>query len=58
MTFVAEGGTVDFVVDGRAVSLAPGQLAVIPGDIPHSATFASDGERVITLNVWRLRRRP
>ena len=58
VTCVIEGGTVDFVVDGRPVSLSPGELAVIPGDVPHSASVAADGERVITLNVWRLRRRP
>jgi quercetin dioxygenase-like cupin family protein len=57
VTFVAEGGTVDFIVDGRPSPLAPGQLAIIPGDTPHSATVAADGERVITLNVWRLRSR-
>jgi quercetin dioxygenase-like cupin family protein len=58
VTSVIEGGTVDFVVDGRAVSLGPGETAVIPGGVPHSATVAVDGERVVTLNVWRLRRRP
>src|SRR3954447_18822170 len=57
MTCVIEGGTVDFVVDGRPVSLGPGQLAVIPGNVPHSATVPADRERVVTVNVWRLRRR-
>jgi quercetin dioxygenase-like cupin family protein len=57
VTCVIEGGTVDFVVDGRPTSLSAGQLAVIPGGIPHSATVAADGERVITINVWRLRTR-
>ena len=38
ITSVLEGGTVQFVVDGRPVPLGPGQLAVIPGDVPHSAT--------------------
>ena len=56
VTFVAEGGVVDFVVDGGPVSLGPGQLAVIDGGIPHSASVPADGSRVITLNVWRLRR--
>ena len=58
ITFVSEGGTVDFVVDGRPTPLGPGQLAVLPGGAPHSATVAADGERVITINVWRLRQRP
>jgi quercetin dioxygenase-like cupin family protein len=57
ITFVSEGGTVDFVVDGRAVSLSAGALAVIPGGVPHSATVAADGARVISVNVWRLRGR-
>jgi quercetin dioxygenase-like cupin family protein len=39
------------------VPLGPGEMAVIPGGVPHSATVAADGERVVTLNVWRLRRR-
>ncbi len=55
ITSVLEGGTVQFVVDGRPVPLGPGQLAVIPGDVPRSATVPTDGERVVTVNVWRLR---
>lgn len=57
VTFVAEGGTVDFVVDGRPSPLGPGEFAVIPGGVPHSASVAADGATVVTLNVWRLRRR-
>jgi quercetin dioxygenase-like cupin family protein len=57
VTFIAEGGTVDFVVDGRPTPLSPGQLAVLSGNVPHSATVAEDGERVISINVWRLRSR-
>jgi quercetin dioxygenase-like cupin family protein len=57
VTTVIEGGTVAFVVDGEPASLGPGEMAVIPGGVPHSATVAADGERVVTLNVWRLRRR-
>jgi quercetin dioxygenase-like cupin family protein len=30
VTCLIEGGTLDFVVDGRAVPLTPGRLAVIP----------------------------
>ena len=56
VTYVTEGGTIDFVVDGRPAPLSAGELAIIPGDVPHSASVAADGERVITLNVWRLRR--
>jgi quercetin dioxygenase-like cupin family protein len=57
VTFISEGGTVDFVVDGRPVSLSGGELAVIPGGVAHSATVAIDGSRVISVNVWRLRGR-
>jgi quercetin dioxygenase-like cupin family protein len=58
VTYIAEGGTVDFVVDGRPTPLSPGQLAVIPGGVPHSASVASEAQRVISVNVWRLRTRP
>lgn len=57
ITFIAEGGIVDFVVDGRPTPLSPGQLAVLPGGVPHSATVAAGADRVISLNVWRLRNR-
>jgi quercetin dioxygenase-like cupin family protein len=57
VTTVLEGGIVDFVVDGDPAPLGAGQMAVIPGGVPHSATVAAEGERVVTLNVWRLRRR-
>jgi quercetin dioxygenase-like cupin family protein len=56
VTYVTEGGTVDFVVDGRPTPLSAGELAIIPGGVLHSASVPADGERVITLNVWRLRR--
>jgi quercetin dioxygenase-like cupin family protein len=56
VTYVAEGGTVDFVVDGEPRPLSAGELAIIPGGVPHSASVAPDGETVVTLNVWRLRR--
>jgi quercetin dioxygenase-like cupin family protein len=55
VTCVLEGGTVDFVVAGRPVPLSAGALAVIPGGTPHSASVPAGGERVVTLNVWRLR---
>jgi quercetin dioxygenase-like cupin family protein len=57
VTFIAEGGTVDFVVGGEPRPMSPGDLAVIPGGVPHSATVRADGERVVSLNVWRLRSR-
>jgi quercetin dioxygenase-like cupin family protein len=55
VTFIAEGGTVDFVVGGRPTPLSPGRLAVIPGRVPHAASVPEDGERVVAVNVWRLR---
>jgi quercetin dioxygenase-like cupin family protein len=57
VTFVAEGGTVDFVVDGRPTPLSAGQVAVIPGGVAHSASVTTASERVVTINVWRLRKR-
>jgi quercetin dioxygenase-like cupin family protein len=57
VTFVASGGTVDFVVNGEPRPLSPGGLAIIPGGVPHSASVPADGETVVTLNVWRLRQR-
>jgi len=57
VTFIAEGGTVDFVDDGEPRPMSPGELAVIPGGVPHSASVPADGERVVSLNVWRLRSR-
>ena len=58
VTCVIEGGTVDFIVDGEPVSLSAGELSVVPGNIPHSASVKPDGERVITINVWTLRSTP
>jgi unsaturated pyranuronate lyase len=57
VTFIAQGGTVDFVVDGEPRPMSPGDLAVIPGGVPHSASVPADGESVVSLNVWRLRSR-
>lgn len=48
VTSVIEGA-VDFVVDGRPVRLTAGQLATIPGGVPHSATVPDSG--AVTLNV-------
>src|SRR3954454_1744190 len=52
VTCVIEGGVVDFVVGGSPAAPCARSLAVIPGGVPHSATGAVDGERVVTLNVW------
>jgi quercetin dioxygenase-like cupin family protein len=57
VTCVVDGGTVEFVVDGRPTPLSPGQLALIPGGVPHSASVPADAQRVVTINVWRLRNR-
>ncbi len=55
VTFVHEGGEVVFVVDGEEVPMGPGDLCVLPGNTPHSATVAKGGERVVTINTWRRR---
>jgi quercetin dioxygenase-like cupin family protein len=57
VTYVTAGGTIDFVVDGEPRPLSAGELAIIPGGVPHSASVPADGETVVTLNVWRLRPR-
>lgn len=56
MTYVIEG-SIDFVVDGRPVTLAAGQLAALPGGVPHSATVPSAGGAV-SLNVFTYRESP
>jgi quercetin dioxygenase-like cupin family protein len=55
ITFVHEGGELELVVDGQPVRLRPGDLGVLPGGTPHSATVAENGRRVVTINVWRRR---
>jgi quercetin dioxygenase-like cupin family protein len=49
-------GAIDFIVDGVAVRLAAGQLATLPGGVPHSATVPASG--AVTLNVFTSRERP
>jgi quercetin dioxygenase-like cupin family protein len=44
-------GVIDFVVDGEAVRLSTGQLATLPGGIPHSATVP-EGDGAVSLNVF------
>jgi quercetin dioxygenase-like cupin family protein len=56
MTFVVSGA-IDFVVDDLPVRLAAGQLAALPGGVPHSARVpASEG--AVSLNVFTYRERP
>ena len=55
VTFVHEGGEIHFVVDGELRDLRPGDLAILPGGTPHSASVPADGEQVVTINVWRRR---
>jgi quercetin dioxygenase-like cupin family protein len=55
ITMVLEG-TIDFVVAGDPVRLTKGQLAALPGGVPHSATVPSDGD-VVTINVFTHRER-
>lgn len=56
MTFVVEGA-IDFVVDGQAVRLAAGQLAALPGGVPHAAAVPATAGAV-SLNVFTSRERP
>ena len=49
-------GTIEFVVDGRPVTLTTGQLALLPGGTPHSATVGD--EPVVSLNVFTHREAP
>jgi unsaturated pyranuronate lyase len=48
-------GTIEFVVDGKAITLTEGQLAALPGGTPHSATAGAGGAE--TLNVFTSRAR-
>jgi mannose-6-phosphate isomerase-like protein (cupin superfamily) len=49
-------GEIDFVVAGEPVHLRSGELAALPGGVPHSATV---GDREVrTLNVYTSRRSP
>lgn len=53
VTMVVSGGAIHFTVGDADVHLAPGQLAVIPGGVSHSAEALDSA--VVTLNVWRRR---
>jgi len=56
MTFVV-AGAIDFVVAGRPVRLGAGQLAALPGGVPHSANVQATAGAV-SLNVFTSRERP
>jgi quercetin dioxygenase-like cupin family protein len=56
MTFIVEGA-IDFVVAGEPVRLTEGQLAALPGGVPHSATV-SPSAGAVSLNVFTYRERP
>lgn len=51
-------GEIDFVVDGDRVHLGPGELATLPGGVPHSADLDASGEGCVTLNVFAHRDAP
>lgn len=51
-------GEIDFVVAGEPVRLGPGQLATLPGGVPHSATVPAGGEGAVSLNVFTHREAP
>jgi quercetin dioxygenase-like cupin family protein len=51
-------GEIDFIVDGQPVRLTAGELATLPGGVPHSAGLAADGEGAVTLNVFTHRESP
>jgi quercetin dioxygenase-like cupin family protein len=46
---VVHSGQIEFIVDGEAVVLSEGQVAVIPGGTPHGARVTA-GEIVVTDN--------
>jgi quercetin dioxygenase-like cupin family protein len=56
MTYVL-AGAIDFVVDGRPVRLSAGQLAALPGGVPHSASVG-EAAGAVSLNVFTSRERP
>ena len=55
ITTVLEG-VIDFVVDGQPVRVTAGQLAAVPGGVPHSATVPASG--AVSLNVLTHREAP
>ncbi len=53
VTVIVQGGTIEFVVDGEPLVLRPGDVALLPGGVPHSARTGD--EEVVSINVWRRR---
>lgn len=53
MTMLLSGDELRFTVGDNDIVLHPGELVLIPGGVPHSATVGD--HEVTTLNVWRLR---
>jgi quercetin dioxygenase-like cupin family protein len=49
-------GTIEFVVDGEAMTLTEGQLAALPGGTPHSATAGAGGAETLNAFTFRARR--
>ena len=52
VTTVLEG-SIDFTIDGRPTTLRAGELAMLPGGVPHAADVPASG--AVSLNVWRHR---
>jgi quercetin dioxygenase-like cupin family protein len=48
-------GEIDFVVAGAPVHMVTGELATLPGGVPHSASLDPAGEGAVTLNVFTYR---
>ncbi|TXG84843.1 MAG: cupin domain-containing protein [Thermomicrobiales bacterium] len=48
-------GSIDFTVDGSLLTLSAGDVAIIPGNVPHGATVTGN-EIVETLNTMSPRR--
>ena len=52
---VVLSGRITFTVGDHVVTLGPGEIATIPGGVPHGATVAGN-EPVVTLNTLSPRR--
>lgn len=50
VTIVISGGPVTFECGGETVEVAAGQVALIPGGVPHSARLGDQG--AVTINVF------
>jgi quercetin dioxygenase-like cupin family protein len=56
VTSIVSGGQITFCIDGEDVTMRPGEVALIPGDVPHSAHVPGEDE-VVALCTWKLRDR-